>query len=63
MNMLHALISPLCGDHNREVIAACLAIITALRRLAPHLLRPATLAATYGIGITASFWFLQRLLP
>lgn len=45
------------------IIAACLAAIAALRRLTPHLLRPATLAATYGIGITASFWFLQRLLP
>ncbi len=45
------------------IIAACLAIIAALRRMAPRLLRPATLAATYGIGITASFWFLQRLLP
>lgn len=45
------------------IIAACLGVITALRRVAPHLLRPATLAATYGIGITASFWFLQRLLP
>lgn len=45
------------------IVAACLAVITALRRHASRALRPATLVATYAIGITASFWFLQRLLP
>lgn len=45
------------------IIAACLLAIAALRRFAPGKLRPATVAACYAIGITASFWFLQRLLP
>ena len=43
--------------------ALCLGVLALIRRLAPHALRPAVLMACYAIGITASFWFLQRLLP
>lgn len=45
------------------IVAACLAAMALIRRSSPRALRPATLVATYAIGITASFWFLQRLLP
>jgi hypothetical protein len=45
------------------IVAACLTTITLLRRLRPQLLRPATLAATYAIGITASYWFIGRMVP
>jgi hydrogenase/urease accessory protein HupE len=44
------------------IIAACLAAIALLRRFKPPALRPATLAASYAIGITASFWFIERML-
>lgn len=44
------------------IIAACLAAIALLRRFKRPALRPATLAATYAIGITASFWFIERML-
>jgi hydrogenase/urease accessory protein HupE len=44
------------------IISAVLAVIAALRRFAPAMLRPATLVATYAIGTTASFWFIQRLI-
>lgn len=44
------------------VVAACLALIAGLRQLRPQLLRPATLTATYAIGITASFWFIERMI-
>lgn len=43
------------------IIAATLAVLAALRRLAPALLRPAVLASAYAIGSIASFWFLERL--
>lgn len=43
------------------VIALVLAILTAIHRLRPQALRPAILAATYGIGTTASFWLIARL--
>ena len=45
------------------IISLCLASIALVQRVKPAALRPSTLAATYEIGITASFWFLQRLLP
>ncbi len=45
------------------IVAACLTVMALIRRASPRALRPATLVATYAIGITASFWFLQRLLP
>ncbi|MDE2435394.1 MAG: HupE/UreJ family protein [Sphingomonadales bacterium] len=44
------------------IIAAVLTLIALLRRFAPATLRPATLVASYAIGTTASFWFIQRLL-
>lgn len=43
------------------IIAAVIAVIAALRRFALPALRTAVLAASYAIGITASFWFIQRL--
>jgi hypothetical protein len=42
------------------VVVAALALLGAGQRLAPALVRPAVRAATYGIGITASFWFIER---
>ena len=43
------------------IIAAVIAVIAVLRRFAQPALRTAVLAASYAIGITASFWFIQRL--
>lgn len=43
------------------IIAAGLSLIALLRRFAPQALRPMTVAASYAIGTTASFWFIQRL--
>lgn len=44
------------------IIAACLALIALLRRARPEALRPATVTATYLIGITAGFWFIERVI-
>ena len=44
------------------IIALSLSVLAAVRRFARPALRPATLAASYAIGITASFWFIQRLI-
>jgi hypothetical protein len=44
------------------IIAATLAIIALLRRFALPALRPATVLATYAIGGTASFWFIERFI-
>jgi len=44
------------------IISAVLIAIALLRRFKLPALRPATLAASYAIGITASFWFIQRLI-
>ncbi len=44
------------------VVSAVMALITSSRRFAPQALRPATVAVTYAIGITASFWFIERLI-
>ena len=43
------------------IIALTLAVLAPVRRLAQPALRPVKLAASYAIGITASFWFIQRL--
>jgi len=43
------------------IIAAVLALLFALRRFRPQVLAPAVVSATYVIGITASFWFIERL--
>lgn len=45
-----------------SIIAAVLAILTLLRRFAPKALNPAVLTATYAIGITSSFWFIERVI-
>ncbi len=45
------------------IVAAVLAILGLLRRFKPTALRPVVVASTYAIGITASFWFIERLLP
>lgn len=45
------------------IIAAVMGLIALFRRFAPMALRPATLTATYAIGITASFWFIARIVP
>ena len=44
------------------IVSLVLAAIALVRRLAPPALRPVKLAASYAIGITASFWFIQRLV-
>ncbi|MFM5953292.1 MAG: HupE/UreJ family protein [Novosphingobium sp.] len=44
------------------IIAAVLGVIALIWRFAPQLQRPATITATYAIGITASFWFIERLV-
>lgn len=44
------------------IISLVLAVIALLRRFKPVALRPSTLAATYAIGITACFWFIERML-
>ena len=44
------------------IIAIVIAVIAMLRRFAQPALRTAVLAASYAIGITASFWFIQRLV-
>ncbi len=44
------------------IVALTLAVLALLRRLARPALRPATMVATYMIGITASFWFIERMV-
>ena len=44
------------------IVSLGLITIALLRRWAPPALRPVKLAASYAIGITASFWFIQRLV-
>ncbi len=44
------------------IISACLAGLALLRRFKPPALRPSVLAASYAIGITASFWFIERMV-
>ena len=44
------------------IVSLGLAALALIRRLAPPALRPVKLAASYAIGITASFWFIQRLV-
>lgn len=43
------------------IITAVLVVLWLIRRLAAAQLRAATVTATYAIGITASFWFIERL--
>ena len=44
------------------IVSLGLTALALIRRLAPRALRPVKLAASYAIGITASFWFIQRLV-
>ena len=44
------------------IVALTLALLFAVRRFAPPALHPVKLAASYAIGITATFWFIQRLV-
>jgi hydrogenase/urease accessory protein HupE len=44
------------------IVASCLAVLALLRRFIPPAVRPAVLAASYAIGITASFWFVERMI-
>ena len=44
------------------IVSLVLIAIALVRRLAPLAIRPVKLAASYAIGITASFWFIQRLV-
>jgi len=43
------------------IIAATVAVLTALARFAPQARRPAVLISTYLIGAIASFWFIERI--
>ncbi len=44
------------------IVAGCVAVLALLRRFVPPVLRPTVLAASYAIGITASFWFMERMI-
>lgn len=44
------------------VVLAALAVLALIRRAHPTSLRPVTLGVTYLIGITASYWFIERTL-
>ncbi|MBV7265929.1 HupE/UreJ family protein [Erythrobacter ani] len=44
------------------VIAALMVLLSAMRRLAPMAETPAIRVATYGIGITGSFWLFERIV-
>lgn len=44
------------------VVAATISLVMLLRRMTPRASRPVTLAATYAIGATASFWLIERIL-
>ncbi len=44
------------------IVFAALSALALIRRVRPTALRPVTLGATYLIGITASYWFIERTL-
>jgi hydrogenase/urease accessory protein HupE len=44
------------------IVIAALAVLAVIRRARPTALRPVTLGVTYLIGITASYWFIERTL-
>ena len=44
------------------VVVVSMSVLTLLRRFGGTLTRPALTAATYAIGITASYWFIARTL-
>ena len=44
------------------IVGAMLAALAAVRRSAPAALVPAARMAAYAIGITASYWFVARMI-
>lgn len=44
------------------VVAAVLALLAAVSRLEPRALAPALRVSAYGIGVTASYWLIDRLV-
>ncbi len=44
------------------IVAVALMLIAGVRRDSPQSLAPATRFAAYGIGITASYWFVDRMI-
>jgi len=44
------------------IVIAALTLLEVIRRVRPAALRPVTLGTTYLIGITASYWFIERTL-
>lgn len=44
------------------IVAGGLLALAAIRYMSANLLRPATVSAAYAIGITASYWFIDRLV-
>ena len=44
------------------IIGGSAIVLAAMRHWAPKALRPATQIAAYAIGVTASFWFIDRVL-
>lgn len=42
------------------IVVVALAVLAVIRRWLPQQLRPVILGATYVIGITASYWFIER---
>lgn len=44
------------------IVAVGLLVLAAVRFIGANIMRPATFAAAYAIGITASYWFIERTL-
>src|SRR5690606_4582930 len=45
------------------IVAVAFAVLALVRRLHEASLHPAKVAASYAIGITATFWFIERMIP
>jgi ABC-type nickel/cobalt efflux system permease component RcnA len=44
------------------IVFAAIAVVAALRRFASNASQPALKFATYAIGITSGFWFIERII-
>ena len=44
------------------IVIACLGVLALLRRVSAEALAPATRVASYGIGMVASYWLIERLV-
>ena len=44
------------------IVSACVAVLAMLRRVSIAALAPATRITSYGIGMTASYWLIERLV-